>query len=86
MDPQALIESYVDDVVRRLPRRQRSDVGLELRSLLGEELAARAAGVTPDHVVDVAFDQSLRIHVQSPPSSSLSITPPNSRQLVRMSR
>ena len=47
MDPQALIESYVDDVVRRLPRRQRSDVGLELRSLLGEELAARAAGSRP---------------------------------------
>ncbi len=51
MDPQALIESYVDDVVRRLPRRQRSDVGLELRSLLGEELAARAAGATPDEAM-----------------------------------
>ncbi|THD79339.1 MAG: hypothetical protein E7812_09700 [Phenylobacterium sp.] len=44
MDPKAVIESYADDVVRRLPRRQRSDVGLELRSLLGEELDAKAMG------------------------------------------
>lgn len=51
MDPQVLIESYVDDVVRRLPRRQRSDVGLELRSLLGEELAARASGGAPDEAM-----------------------------------
>ena len=42
MNPNAMIESYVDDVVRRLPFRQRRDVGFELRSLLGEELQARA--------------------------------------------
>ena len=44
MEPKAVIESYVDDVVRRLPRGQRSDVGFELRSLLNEELDAKAAG------------------------------------------
>ncbi len=44
MDPKHLIESYVDDVVRRLPRRARGDVGFELRSLLGEELEAKAQG------------------------------------------
>ena len=43
MDPEAIIESYVGDIVRRLPRRQRNDVGFELRSLLHEELAGRAA-------------------------------------------
>jgi hypothetical protein len=43
MQPNAIIESYVGDVVRRLPRRQRGDVGLELRSLLREELTGRAA-------------------------------------------
>lgn len=43
MDPKAIIESYVGDVVRRLPRRQRNDVGFELRSLLNEELDGRAA-------------------------------------------
>jgi hypothetical protein len=50
MDAKALIESYVDDVVRRLPRKQRNDVGFELRALLGEELQARAEapGAAPD--------------------------------------
>jgi hypothetical protein len=43
MDPNAVIESYVEDVVRRVPRRERNDVAIELRSLLGEELQARAA-------------------------------------------
>ena len=43
MDPTAIIDSYVADVVRHLPRRQRADVALELRSLLDDELAGRAA-------------------------------------------
>jgi hypothetical protein len=43
MEPDDIIASYVDEVVRRIPRRQRRDVGLELRSLLAEELAGRAA-------------------------------------------
>lgn len=43
MTTDALIETYVADVVRRLPRRQRADVAFELRSLLHEEVAGRAA-------------------------------------------
>src|SRR5471030_1363485 len=43
MDSHAIIESYVDDVVRRLPRRQRTDVAFELRSLLTEDLGGHAA-------------------------------------------
>ncbi len=43
MEPNVIIESYVSDIVRRLPRRQRRDVGFELRSLLSEELTGRAA-------------------------------------------
>lgn len=43
MQPDDIIESYVSDVVRRLPRRQRRDVGSELRSLLSEDLTGRAA-------------------------------------------
>jgi hypothetical protein len=43
MEPNVILESYVSNVVRRLPRRQRRDVGFELRSLLCEELAGRAA-------------------------------------------
>jgi hypothetical protein len=37
-----VIEMYVDDTVRLLPKRQRDDVAAELRSLLNEELDARA--------------------------------------------
>jgi hypothetical protein len=37
-----VIETYIDDTVRLLPRRQRDDVATELRSLLNEELHARA--------------------------------------------
>jgi hypothetical protein len=40
--PNAVIESYVDDIVRRLPRHLRGDVGLELHALLSEELDAKA--------------------------------------------
>lgn len=43
MTTDALIETYVADVVRRIPRRQRADVAFELRSLLQEEVAGRAA-------------------------------------------
>ena len=43
MDPTAIIDSYVADVVRHLPRRQRADVARELRSLLDDELAGRAS-------------------------------------------
>jgi hypothetical protein len=45
-----VIETYIDDTVRFLPRRQRDDVATELRSLLNEELHARAqeSGRPPD--------------------------------------
>ncbi|MEI7931592.1 MAG: hypothetical protein WCI21_00825 [Alphaproteobacteria bacterium] len=42
MTPADLIDSYVNDVMRRLPRRQRRDVGLELRELLTDSLQSRA--------------------------------------------
>jgi len=43
-----LIEAYVTDVARRLPRAQRNDVAFELRALLREELQARAEGAGRD--------------------------------------
>lgn len=43
-----LIEAYVADVARRLPRAQRNDVAFELRALLREELQARAEGAGRD--------------------------------------
>lgn len=57
MDPNAIIDSYVADVVRHLPRRQRSDVALELRSLLNEELAGRAPAT--GHLADSALAMEL---------------------------
>ena len=44
-----VIESYVLDVMRRVPAKERDDVGLELRGLLAEMLDDRAAaeGVEP---------------------------------------
>jgi hypothetical protein len=42
MHPDDVIESYVRDVARRLPARNRDDVAFELRALLADELAARA--------------------------------------------
>lgn len=43
MNPKAIIESYVGEVVRHLPRRQRNDIAFELRSLLTEDLDGRAS-------------------------------------------
>ena len=38
MDAQAIIEDYVNKVAAKLPRKLRNDVGLELRTLLTEQL------------------------------------------------
>lgn len=48
-----VIESYVRDVARFLPRDKRNDVALELRELLHDELSAKAeaGGVAPDRVL-----------------------------------
>ena len=45
-----LIEAYVADIIRRLPSKQRNDVGFELRALLAESLKNRAGdlGRLPD--------------------------------------
>jgi hypothetical protein len=45
-----VIEAYINDTVRLLPQSQRDDVAKELRSLLNEELRARAeeSGRPPD--------------------------------------
>jgi hypothetical protein len=43
MKQNEVIESYVREVVRRLPARDRDEIGLELQGLLGEMLADREA-------------------------------------------
>ena len=53
MQAAEVIEAYVRDVAHNLPRNKRNDVALELRSLLTDELAAKAAaaGRTPDQAM-----------------------------------
>lgn len=75
--PDDLIEAYVGDVVKRLPGRQRRDVGFELRALLGEELRGRAgdAGRTSDEAMTLELlrgfghpeEVALRYHPPGPP-------------------
>ena len=50
MDTQTIIEDYVNKVAAKLPRKLRNDVGLELRTLLTEQLASagRDAARVPD--------------------------------------
>jgi hypothetical protein len=52
-----VIETYIDDTVRFLPRRQRYDVAAELRTLLTEELYARAQepGRSPDEALALSL-------------------------------
>jgi hypothetical protein len=52
-----VIETYINDTVRLLPRRQRADVAAELRSLLNEELHAQAqkSGRSPDEPLALAL-------------------------------
>ena len=42
MTPEAVVEVYVSDVARRLPRAKRNDVALELQALLRDELSGKA--------------------------------------------
>jgi hypothetical protein len=52
-----VIETYIDDTVRLLPRRLRNDVAAELRTLLNEGLHARAqeSGRLPDEALALSL-------------------------------
>lgn len=54
---ESLIESYVLDITRRLPRRMRNDVAFEMKALLTESLRDRAgnAGRLPDEAMALAL-------------------------------
>ena len=57
MNPNDVIESYVADVIRRVPLKERNDIGVELRTLLTEMLdeRAQAAGQAPDDAMVLAM-------------------------------
>jgi hypothetical protein len=56
MDVDTLIDAYVQDVAQLLPRKLRSDVALELRELLREDLQARAATQGRPLDADIALE------------------------------
>jgi hypothetical protein len=56
MTASQLIESYVDDVVRRVERKRRNDVGVELRLLLTDELQGLAEGAGRQPDAEMAMD------------------------------
>jgi hypothetical protein len=56
MNVDALIDAYVQDVARLLPRKQRTDVALELCELLREELQSRAASQGRALDADIALE------------------------------
>jgi hypothetical protein len=57
MHANEVIEMYIDDIVRLLPRRSRNDVAAELRALLSEELHARAdsSGRAADEALELSL-------------------------------
>lgn len=57
MTPHEMIEAYVHEVARQLPRKLRHDVAFELRELLTEELQAKAdaAGAPPTEAMALAL-------------------------------
>ena len=72
MDADGVVESYVHDVARRLPRGLRNDVAYELRALLADDVDFRGLtpgrsweGTGPDDVVQAVlgrwFEPSDRI-------------------------
>jgi len=56
MTAKQLIESYIDDVVRHVGRKQRNDVGMELRVLLDDELQGLAADAGRPADLDMAME------------------------------
>jgi hypothetical protein len=57
MTPDNVIDAYVSDVARRLPRAKRNDVALELQALLREELQGKAV------MRDVAADEAMALEL-----------------------
>ena len=56
MDANEVIDCYVADVARRIPRRQRNDVAFELRALLAEGLDERSQDEGRPADADMAVD------------------------------
>jgi hypothetical protein len=91
MDAETVIESYINSVAALLPRRLRNDVGVELRTLLMEELASAgaAAGRAPDEKLAMdlvrGFGQPDEVAARYSPRGFQIIEPEHARAFVRLS-
>jgi hypothetical protein len=82
MDADALVDSYIADVVKHLPRSQRADVAAELRSLLADELAERGRDNARDLLV--GFGRPAEVAARYRPPLTV-IDPADSRRFLRLS-
>lgn len=88
MNAKEVIDSYVHDVVRRLPATQRGEVGLELRGLLAEALAEQAGGgeATAAQAVAMlrAFGDPAAVAARYLPASFTIVAPEHTREFARL--
>src|SRR6185369_19901 len=87
MNVEDMLDSYVSNVVKRLPRRQRVDVALELKSLLAEELAGEdGIRPTPERTLERlrAFGRPADVAARYRPAVTI-IDPSDSRLFLRAS-
>ena len=85
MNVDEILDSYVSNVVKRLPRRQRVDVALELKSLLADELAGEdGTRPTPERALELlrAFGRPADVAVRYRPAVII-IDPADSRVFLR---
>lgn len=90
MSTNDVIDAYLADVMRRLPRKDRNEVGLELRGLLAEMLAERAVGESRADDAAVlamlrAFGTPAEVAARYRPPGMVIIPPEQSRSFAVMS-
>ncbi|MGB7536927.1 MAG: hypothetical protein WBM17_00165 [Anaerolineales bacterium] len=78
----SLIDRYVKEVGRRLPRKTRGDVEAELRSLLTDSLRDRAAGKEPLDAAALEAEQIAVLEALGPPQKAAARYAPPQRHLI----
>jgi hypothetical protein len=77
-----LLERYVREVGRRLPRKARADVEAELRSLLADSLRGRTAGKAPLDAAAMEAEQIALLQSFGPPERTAARYSPPRRYLI----
>jgi len=91
MDAQVVIDSYINNIAARLPRKLRNDVGLELRTLLVEQLTAAAddVGRPPDDKLAIevvrSFGRPEEVAARYSPRGFQVIEPEHAPAFVKLS-